>query len=150
MAEKYNQIINLVDKYYYFIASPKKIILLSSSNDLEEAKKLAISKLEPKIDKFIGKKLIFVKIINTYNKFKNKDTNELGLVGGPLAFEFMSGIVENKKKITNEKEIGNNKYYLSKKYIKENINEISKNLSKVVKKYLSEYKTKNFMDVSIL
>jgi hypothetical protein len=150
MAEKYDQIIGLVDKYYYFVASPKKIILISSSNDLAKAKKMAIEKLEPKIDKFIGKKLIFVKIINTYNKFKNKDTNELGLVGGPIAFEFMSGLVENKKKITNEKEIGNNKYYLSKKYIKENINEISKKLSNVVKMYLSDYKTKNFMDISIL
>jgi len=150
MSEKYDQIISLVDKYYYFVASQKKIILLGSSNDLAKAKKMAIEKLEPKIDKFIGKKLIFVKIINTYNKFKNKDSNELGLIGGPIAFEFMSGLVENKKKITNEKEIGNNKYYLSKKYIKENINDVSKKLSHVVKMYLNEYKTKNFMDVSIL
>ena len=62
----------------------------------------------------------------------------------------MSGLVENRKQITNEKEIGNNRYYLSKKYIKENINNISKNLSDVVKRYNDEYKTKNFMDVSIL
>ena len=150
MTEKYDQIIDLVDKYYYFIVSPKKVILLSSSNDLEEAKKSAIKKLEPKIEQFINKKLIFVKISNTYNKFKDKNTNELNLVGGPIAFEFMSGLVKNKKKITNEKEIGNNKYYLSKKYIKENIDNISNKLSKVVKKYINEYKTKNFMDVSVL
>lgn len=150
MAEKYDQIIDLVDKYYYFIVTPKKITLLSSSNDLGEAKKKAIEKLEPKIERFIGKKLIFVKIINTYTKFKDKNTNELGLVGGPIAFEFLSGLVENKKKIVNEKEIGNNKYYLSKKYIKENINNISQKLQKVVKKYITEYKTKNFMDISIL
>jgi len=56
MAEKYNQIIDLVDKYYYFIVSPKKVILLSSSDDLGEAKKLALKKLEPKIDDFVGKK----------------------------------------------------------------------------------------------
>ena len=99
MSEKYDKIISLVDKYYYFVATSKKISLISSSNDLVEAKKLAIEKLEPKIDKFIGKKLIFVKIINTYNKFKNKDSNELGLVGGPIAFEFMSGLIENNKKI---------------------------------------------------
>ena len=150
MSEKYDKIISLVDKYYYFVATSKKITLLSSSSDLAEAKKLAIEKLEPKIDKFIGKKLIFVKIINTYTKFKDKNTNELGLVGGPIAFEFLSGLVENKKKIVNEKEIGNNKYYLSKKYIKENIDNISQKLQKVVKKYISEYKTKNFMDISIL
>lgn len=150
MAEKYNQIIDLVDKYYYFIVSPKKIILLSSSNDLGEAKKLALKKLEPKIDEFIGNELIFVKISNTYNIFKNKEKNNLGLVAGPIAFEFMSGLIENKKKITNEKEMGNNKYYLSKKYIKENINNISQKLSKVVKKYIKDRKTKTFMDISIL
>ena len=150
MAEKYNQIIDLVDKYYYFIVGPKKIILLSSSNDLGEAKKLALKKLEPKIDEFIGNELIFVKISNTYNIFKDKETNNLGLVGGPIAFEFMSGLIENKKKITNEKEMGNNKYYLSKKYIKENIDNISQKLSKVVKKYIKDRKTKTFMDISIL
>lgn len=150
MSEKYDQIIDLVNKYYYFIVSPKKVILLSSSNDLEEAKKLALKKLQPKIDEFIGNELIFVKISNTYNLFKNKETNNLGLIGGPIAFEFMSGLIENKKKITNEKEMGNNKYYLSKKYIKENINNISQKLSKVVKKYIKDRKTKTFMDISIL
>jgi hypothetical protein len=150
MAEKYNQIIDLVDKYYYFIVSPKKVILLSSSNNLEEAKKLALKKLEPKIDEFIGNELIFVKISNTYDKFKDKETNNLKLIGGPIAFEFMSGLIENKKKITNEKEMGNNKYYLSKKYINENIDNISQKISKVVKKYIKERKTKTFMDISIL
>jgi hypothetical protein len=62
----------------------------------------------------------------------------------------MSWLIENKKKITNEKEMGNNKYYLSKKYIKENINNISQKLSKVVKKYINDRKTKTFMDISIL
>jgi len=150
MAEKYDQIIESVDKYYYFIVSPKKIILLSSSNDLLEAKQIALKKLEPKINEFIGNELIFVKIINTYNNFKDKKTNDLKLVGGPIAFEFMSGLIKNQKKITNEKEMGNNKYYLSKKYIKENIDNISKKLSKVVKKYIFDRKNKTFMDISIL
>lgn len=150
MAEKYDLIIDLVDKYYYFIVSPKKVILLSSSDNLEEAKKLALKKLEPKIDEFIGNELIFVKILNTYEQFKDKETNNLKFIGGPIAFEFMSGLIKNKKKITNEKEMGNNKYYLSKKYIKENINDISHKLSKVVKKYIKERKTKTFMDISVL
>ena len=149
MTEKYDQIIDLVDKYYYFIVSPKKVILLSSSNDLVEAKKQALKKLEPKIDEFIGNELIFVKILNTYEQFKDKETNNLKLVGGPIAFEFMSGLIQ-KKKITNKKEMGNNKYYLSKKYIKENIDNISQKLSKVVKKYIKDRKTKTFMEISIL
>lgn len=149
MSENYDKIINMVDKYYYFIVSPKKTILLSSSNNLDEAKSQAIQKLEPKIEQFIGKKLIFVKIKNTYNEFKN-ESNNLKLIGGPLAFEFMSGLIDNKKKIKNEKETGNNKYYLSKKYIKENINNISKNLKNIVKKYLSNITSQTFMDVHIL
>jgi hypothetical protein len=46
--------------------------------------------------------------------------------------------------------MGNNKYYLSKKYIKENIDNISQKLSKVVKKYIKDRKTKTFMEISIL
>lgn len=149
MSENYDKVINQVDKYYYFIVSPKKTILLSSSNDLDEAKSKAIKKLEPKIDTFVGKKLVFVKISNTYKKFKDS-TNTLGLVAGPIAFEFMSGLVENKKKITNEKETGNNKYYLSKKYIKENIGNITKDLKKLVKEYLSNLTTQTFMDIHVL
>ena len=103
MSEKYDQIIDLVDKYYYFIVSPKKVILLSSSDDLREVKKLALKKLEPKIDEFIGNELIFVKISNTYDLFKDKEINNLGLVGGPIAFEFMSGFIENKKKLQMKK-----------------------------------------------
>lgn len=149
MSENYDKVINMVDKYYYFIASPKKTILLSSSNNLNDAKTKAIKKLEPKIDTFIGKKLIFVKVTNTYKKFKDK-SNTLGLIAGPVAFEFMSGLIDNDKKITNEKETGNNKYYLSKKYIKINIDNITKDLKKVVKKYTSELTTKTFMDIRVL
>ena len=149
MSENYDKVISQVDKYYYFIVSPKKTILLSSSNDLDEAKSNAIKKLEPKVDTFVGRKLVFVKISNTYKKFKDS-ANTLGLVAGPIAFEFMSGLVENIKKITNEKETGNNKYYLSKKYIKENIDNITKDLKKLVKEYLSNLTTQTFMDVNVL
>jgi len=149
MSENYDRVIEQVDKYYYFIVSPNKVILLSSSNDINEAKSKAIEKLEPKIDTFVGKKLVFVKISNTYKQFKDK-SNELKLVGGPIAFEFMSGLVYSKSKINNEKETGNNKYYLSKKYIEENINNITKDLKKVVRKYLSNLTKQNFMDVNII
>lgn len=150
MSENYDKIIEMVDKYYYFIASPKRVILLSSSDDLNEAKSQVIKKLEPKIDQFIGKKLIFVKIINTYNKFKDKEFNNLKFIGGPIAFEFMFGLIDNNKKIKNEKDSGNNKVYLSKKYIKENINDISKNIKKIVKKYLTNINTKTFMDIQVI
>jgi hypothetical protein len=148
MSEKYDLIIENVDKYYYFIVSPNKTILLSSSDNLKDVEEKALSKLKPKINTFIGKKLVFVKIINTYKKFKSENT--LGLIGGPIAFEFMSGLVENKNKIKNEKETGNNKYYLSKKYIKENINNISKDLNLIVKKYLDNLTENTFMDINVI
>ena len=146
----YKQIVDSVQKYYYYIMLREKVVFLSSSNTLEGVKHLAIVKLGRKIEQCIGKKLIFVTVSNTYNKFKNIYTNELGLVGGPIAFTFMSGLVENRYQIRNEKEIGNNRYYLSDIYIQKNVDNISKNLSGVVKRYIDEYKTKNFMSVSIL
>ena len=149
MSGNYEKIIEMVDRYYYFIVSPKRIILLSSSNNLEEAKSLAIKKLEPKIEQFIGKKLIFIKIINTYDDYKD-ESNNLKFIGGPIAFEFLFGLISDKKKIKNEKDSGNNKVYLSKKYIKENINNISKYIKKIVKKYLSNINTKTFMDIQVI
>ena len=149
MSDNYDKIIEMVDKYYYFIVSPKKTILLSSSNDLDEAKSLAIKKLEPKIEQFIGKKLVFIKIINTYNDHKD-ESNNLGLVAGPIAFEFLFGLISDKKKIKNEKDSGNNKFYLSKKYIKANIDNITKDIKKIVKKYLKNINTKTFMDIHVI
>ena len=149
MSDNYDKIIEMVDKYYYFIVSPKKTILLSSSNDLDEAKSLAIKKLEPKIEQFIGKKLVFIKIINTYNDQKD-ESNNLGLVAGPIAFEFLFGLISDKKKIKNEKDSGNNKFYLSKKYIKANIDNITKDIKKIVKKYLKNINTKTFMDIHVI
>ena len=149
MSKNYAKIIDMVDKYYYFIVSPKKISLLSSSNNLNEAKALAIKKLEPKIELLIGKKLIFIKIINTYDDYKDK-SNNLGLIAGPIAFEFLFGIINDKKKIKNEKDSGNNKFYLSKNYIKNNINNISKDIKKIIKKYLQNVNTKSFMDIHVI
>ena len=62
----------------------------------------------------------------------------------------MFGLIDNKKKITNEKESGNNKYYLSKKYIKTNTEDITKDLKKTVKKYIDNINTKTFMDINVL
>lgn len=147
-SENYDKIIDKVDKYYYFVISPKKTILLSSSNDVNKAKKDALDKLEPQINKFINKKLVFVQIMNTYDKYKNK--NDLKLVAGPIAFELMSGLIESKDKIKNEKETGNNKHYLSKEYIKNNINDITTDIKKVVKKYSDSLTDKTFIDVNVL
>lgn len=152
MSEKYDDIIESVYKYYYYVVSPAKTILLSSSNSLADAKEKAIKKLEPQIKKFIGKKLVFIKISNTYDKFKKEKANKenLNLIGGPIAFEVLAGLIDDEKKINNEKETGNNKYYLSKKYIKSNIDNIIVDLPKIAKQYLEDLKSKSFIEVNIL
>jgi len=149
MAENYDTVIDKVDKYYYLIVTTKKAVLLSSSDSLSEAKKLAIEKLEPNIDKFIGKKLLLLKLVNTYDKYK-KDKSGLGLIAGPICFEILGGSIDNKKKITSQKETGNNKYYLSKKYIKQNINNISKDVKKISKKYIYNLFNQSIMKINIM
>lgn len=149
MSENYDMVIDKVDKYYYLIVSTTKVVLLSSSDDLKEAKELAVKKLEPHIDKFIGKKLLLIKLVNTYDKFK-KDKKGLGLIAGPICFEVMGGTIDNKKKITSERETGNNKYYLSKKYIKKNIDNISKDVKKVAKKYTHNLFNQSIMKINIM
>jgi hypothetical protein len=152
MSQNYDLIIDKVDKYYYFISSTKKIILLGSSNNLKKAKELTIKKLEPNIDSFIGKKLVFIRVLNTYDKFKNDKSNKnsLSLIGGPIALEILIGTIDNKKKINNEKETGNNKFYLSKKYIKKNIDNIATDLKKVIKKYHKNLLSQSILNVNIL
>mgnify|MGYP001121418575 CR=1 FL=1 len=62
----------------------------------------------------------------------------------------MTGIIENKKKIKNVQEKGNNRFYLSKKYIRENINNISKDIKKTVKHYLKNFYTESVVKVNVL
>ena len=150
MAENYDKIIDKVDKYYYFIMNKKKLVKLSSGDNLSDVKKGAIKKLEPSIEKLIGHELIYVKIENTYKQYKDNKKHPLKLIGGPIAFEIMTGIIENKKKIKNVQEKGNNRFYLSKKYIRENINNISKDIKKTVKHYLKNFYTESVVKVNVL
>ena len=148
----YDQIIDIVDKYYYFIMSPNKIVQLSSSNSLNDAKEKAIEKLEPKITNFIGKSLVFVEIKNVSESYKEQknDKNSLKLVGGPIVFIIKKGTIDNSKKINNEPDGGNNTYYLSKKYIKKNIDNIAIDLKKTTKNYFKKILKKSLIDVNVL
>ena len=122
---------------------------MSSSDSLKEAKELAIKKIEPNIDKFIGKKLLLIKIKNTYDKYK-KDKKGLGLIAGPICFEILGGTIDSKKKITSEKEIANNNFFLSKKYIKKNIDNISKDIRKIAIKYTNNVLNQTIMKINVL
>lgn len=115
----YKEIVNNMNKYHYFIASTSKTILLSSSNDKSEAKKLALKKLEPNIDNFIGKKLILLRIKSVESAFeKQKEDKLLSIIGGPIEINIEHGIIKSKNKIENKQASGNTLVYISKKYLK--------------------------------
>ena len=115
----YKEIVNNINKYHYFIASTSKTILLGSSNDKSEAKKLALKKLEPNIDNFIGKKLILLRIKSVESAFeKQKENKLLSIIGGPIEINIEHGIIKSKNKIENKQASGNTLVYISKKYLK--------------------------------
>ena len=115
----YKEIVNNINKYHYFIASTSKTVLLSSSNDKSEAKKLALKKLEPNIDNFIGKKLILLRIKSVESAFeKQKENKLLSIIGGPIEINIEHGIIKSKNKIENKQASGNTLVYISKKYLK--------------------------------
>jgi len=117
----YKKIIEENKKYHYFIISTNKIIFLSSSNDKSEAKQLALKKLNPNIDKLIGKKIFLLKLKIVYNAFikQSQKKNSLNLIGGPINISIERGLIVNENKIKNEKEGGNSNIYLSDKYFME-------------------------------
>jgi hypothetical protein len=134
----YKEIVDNTLKYHYFIASSSKIILLSSSNDKSEAKKIALKKLEPNIDKFIGKKLILLRVKSVESAFEKQkeDKTIMQLIGGPIVLRFEEGIIESPNKIKNKGVGENNLVYISKKYLKTHNNKInSSELIDVASKY---------------
>ena len=147
MINYYNKIINNNHKYYYYALCGSKIYFLSSSDKLNKAKIKTIQKIKSNIKKFIGKKLIFIKIIDTLKEFEDKNI-PIGLVNGPVAFEIMIGLIENEKKIRNDEKIENNKYYLSKNYIEKNIENISKEFKNIIIKYLNSLEKKKYISLS--
>jgi hypothetical protein len=147
----YKEIVDNALKYHYFIASSSKIILLSSSNDKSEAKKLALKKLEPNIDKFIGKKLILLRVKSVESSFEKQDKTIMRIIGGPIVLRFEEGIVESSNKIKNKGVGENNLVYVSKKYLKSHDNKIdSSELINVASKYAHNKLNQGLLNQNIL
>lgn len=147
----YNEIVNNVKKYHYYVTTQSKIIHLSSSNSKNEAKNLALEKLEPNIDNLIGKKILFIKIKSVNDEYlKSKDSDELQVIGGPVLIKFESGIIINSKKIKNKDDNVNNLIYLSNKYIKKNQNNIIVDIKNIINKYVSGKLNKGILSMNIL
>jgi len=128
-----DDILKKYDKYYYYIANTNKTILLSSDDDLKQAQKEALLKLEPNIDNLINKNIILVSINNTnYEYNKNEKFN---LIGGPIQIQLKYQIIKSKSKIINGDESSEN-IYLTNQYIKKN----KTNLLVDLKKYVEDFK----------
>ena len=148
----YREIIDDAKKYHYFLTTPTKIISLGSDNNKSVAMKLALKKLEPIIEKLIGKKLTFVRIKyikNAYEEEKNSDKN-IKLIGGPIVFVIEKGEIMSRTSIVNKPETSNNLFYLSVKYIKKNMDNIAKDIKKVIEEYNQKKLTNHLFDVNIL
>ncbi len=129
----YKDIVKNAKKYHYYITTINKIGFLSSSNKKSEAKKLALEKLKPFIDNFIGKKIVLVKIKSIAKAFeKQKTSDELKILCGSILLKFDRCLIKSANKISNFQEGGNNEIYLSDKYIKKNKDNIAFDLKKLV------------------
>jgi hypothetical protein len=148
----YKEIVNNTNKYHYFITSSSKTILLSSSNDKTEAKKLALKKIEPQIDNFIGKKLILIRIKSVESAFeKQKEDKLMRLIGGPIMINIEYGIIKSKNKIENIQAEGNTLAYISKKYLKTHNQQIDPtDLKKIVSDFKNDKLNSNVLSQTIL
>jgi hypothetical protein len=127
----YKELVNNANKYHYYITSQTKIIQLSSANNKSEAKRLALEKLKPNIKNLIGKNIILVKIKNIEKKYNN-DSNQL--YGGPIAFEIENEIISSENKIKSGDK-SKRTIFLSEKFIKKNIDNITIKLKNIVNDY---------------
>ena len=147
----YKGIVNKAKKYHYYALSTNKIGFLSSSNKKSEAKKLALEKLKPYIDRFIDKKLVVVKIKSVAKVFeKQKTSDELKIIGGPILLEFGRGLVKSPNKISNFNDKLNNKVYLSDKYIKKHQDNIAFDLKKLVRNVIDRKIHQGLLAMTIL
>jgi hypothetical protein len=127
-----SEILKNVNKYHYYISSSTKTIFLSSSNDKKEARELALQKLAPNIKNLIGKNIILVSIKNVESKYNDED--KLNIIGGPITFEIQTEIIKSENKISSGDKSKRN-VYLSEKFIKKNISDITVKLKDVINDY---------------
>jgi len=147
----YKEIVYKAKKYHYYVVSTHKTIFLSNDNKKSKAKKLVLDKLKPNIDKLIGNKLVVVKIKSVANEFeKQKKSDELKIIGGPILLEFGRGLIKSASKISNFNDKLNNKVYLSDKYIKKNEDNIAFDLKKLVRNFMIEKFNQGLLAMTIL
>ena len=142
-------IVNSIGKYHYFYSNQSTTTLLSSSSSKTEARREALEKLKPHIDKLIGKHLYLL----TLKKIPKKDLEKqkkttLKLDAGPLVAIIDNVLIKSETKLTNIGNDYNNRVYFKQSFLDENT------LGKVdIKKIIIKYHSKNLkrgpLDVNI-
>jgi hypothetical protein len=99
----------------------------------------------------IGKKLVVVKVKSVAKAFeKQKTSDELKIIGGPILLKFDRGLIKSANKISNFREGGNNKIYLSDKYIKKHKDNIVFDLKKLVSDVMTRKIHQGLLAMTIL
>ena len=135
--DTYDNLISKYPKYGYYAVTKKQVIELSTGNDLQETTDKALEKLDPHMDKMIGKNIIMTELKNTYDAFKR---DKIGAIGGAIAIYIKEGTIISPKRIKLSRAEGNNRFYFSKDYIREH----HENLMKDVKQAVREYSIKGY------
>ena len=147
----YKKLIKNVHKYHLYATTTNHTIFLSSSNSKTRAKLDALYKLKPNIDNLIGKKLVLVHIKSVNKEFEKQKTSEdLKIIGGPIVFIFKIGLIKSKYTIKDYEYGSNNKVYLSEKYIKKHNDNIVINLKKLVGDFVSLRFNQGLLNMTIL
>ena len=114
MSSKINKslIVNTIKslgKYQYYIVNKNKAILLGSDNSNTEAKKQVLNKLSNKIDKYLGKTLIRLKLGLT-SKIDKKQVNKK-MLGGPMFIKIERYQIKSKNKLLKTEKVVNYFFY---------------------------------------
>ena len=118
----YKDIINQINKYHYLFVSKKKVILLASDNSSSDAKEKTLNKIKSKLDSFIGKTIIKLKLSKVKTELYEKSkTAKLTSIGGPIIIEIDFFKVNEKGKIKiNEEDTRNDTIYITENFLKDN------------------------------
>ena len=143
------EIVKSIGKYHYFYSNQSTTTLLSSNSSKTEARKEALDKLKPHIDKLIGKHLYLL----TLNKIPKKDLEKqknttLKLDGGPLVAIIDNVLIKSENKLINIGNDYNNRVYFKQHFLDENIlNKVD--IKKIIVKYHSKKLKRGPLDVNI-
>ena len=136
----YKDIVNQINKYHYLFVTKKKIILLASNNSSTEAKEKTLNKINSKLDSFIGKTIVKLKVSKVKTEvYEKSKTAKLTSIGGPIIIEIDFLKVKEKGKIKiDDDENRNDTIYITDSFLQNNKVKISDIKKIVFKSYYNQ------------